>query len=252
MAEVYEVLKPGYSCFDTPEYMALIGDHITTIRDADPEELGILDVFAPLETAFQNLNAGWKISMKSPFTAVISAEDKLRDSNFSGIYLTVQGATYHTSNEAAKNAGTLLRDNIELYGVNLNNLAYQKQTSTLTSILDDWANKPELAAAVVTLGIGPWATILRTHNENVKRAYVDRETAHGASNNKSVEELRIATDAAHDRLRRRVNAKLDEAEYEGRWLTIARTLNALTKKHTEELASKPSSGSGGGDAPENP
>lgn len=199
-------------------------------------------VKAVLANIISRINELFKTDPASALTDKLIALDAERDSYISGLTKICDG--YRNSPDAAEQeAATLLYRNIEVYGGAevINDMGINAETATVTSLIGDWTDKPELAAAVKTLGLSGWVTALETANENYRTTYDDRtsQTAAATTTDKVKGKRAEAINAWYG-LRKKIEANRELATDTAEWDKVIGQINTLTGQYNTTLAARSS------------
>jgi hypothetical protein len=109
----------------------------------------------------------------SAFTRELIDLDNRRDESVAGIRLVLDGYTRYfeaTLRTAAQN----LLNNMDKYGTRIYELNYQAETSTITSLLNEWTTNASLSSAITALNLGAWTAELKTANNLFNDLYLQR------------------------------------------------------------------------------
>ena len=101
-------------------------------------------------------------------------------------------------------------------------------------IVNDWETKPELAAAITSLGLTSWVDELKTANKLYEQKYLERTQAYGNANPDTLKAKRDETMVAYYELRKFIDANSvvnSGAAYE----KLIGELNALIDQYNELL-----------------
>ncbi len=229
-----------------PEFLQFMSDTLTIVSKNDPQALLVLNQYNALKAITTEVDALFKKEAGSAITDELTALDDVRDGILNGISTMILGSTFHF-NPALKKSALLLQANIVNYGTSGNSISrenYLSETAIITSLIADWTNKPELAAAITALGLDEWKTQLDTANINFNARHVDRTQAIGAINPNTTKEKRQETVAIYYKLRDRLTSYWDINEKADPWNKTTNELNALI-----DIYNKLINGRKGGDTP---
>lgn len=189
---------PYLSRYRHSEYIQYMTDVLALLAPYDVDTLQLAEPQGALAAVLAQLNAAFKHIQGSELTAEIVALDNRRDRAIVGVRGITSGFAYHFTPDVAA-AGALLNRNIAAHSDNLSRLSYQEQTAVLNSIIRDWQNEADLAAAVTTLNLGPWLQELNTSNTEFAAKYLARVGQTAKSSTAPIAELRDqATEAYRD------------------------------------------------------
>jgi Family of unknown function (DUF6261) len=142
-----------------------------------------------LTQSYDTLIAAYQQEQSSLLTADIAEADNQRDNLYIGLCKLTDGFAYSPNLQEQK-ASELLARNIKHYGKDAHRLNYQAQSTVFDNLVADWQNKADLKDAVQTLGLASWVTALKTYNELVKKALIDRIQEKSVGNAESSLDLR--------------------------------------------------------------
>ena len=199
------------------EFIQFSKDVLTIVQGNDPAALLATDAYNDFSAITVAIDRLFKTDQGSDITAAIETLDLRRDRAINGISLSVQANTYHFTASIAT-AATTLANHLQLFGAGVAKENYQSETAIISSMVADWAGKPELVAAIAVLGLGSWIMELDTANRAFNDTYLAR-----------TREMATATPDT-------IKAKRLEAA--GKWYTLRDTIDAyfLLKKGTEPWA----------------
>ncbi len=141
--------------FRNAEYLQYMTDFAGIINLNDPASLQIDAKLAAFVATTAELEELFKKASANDHTKVISALDQRRDDAINGITAFLQGYSYHYEEDKKQNAQKLLTY-MAIYGSGIARQNYQAETATLNNMIRDFADKPELAAAVAAFGLQSW------------------------------------------------------------------------------------------------
>ena len=232
--------------FRNGEYIQFIKDACTLVIANDPALLNVVPQQTALSTKVGELEGLFKTTTANPITSDLVALDEERDQAINGLTAVVKGYTYHFE-PAINNAASLLTENLKLYGSGVAVQNLQAETATITSIVGDWENKPDLAAAVGALHLNDWLTHLKTANEKFATKYIERTQEYGAASPENLKLKREETNQVYYQLRQFLDAYGVINSGNAVYAKNANELNALIAQYNTLLNNRQTSG-----APETP
>lgn len=230
-----------FSIFINSEFIGLMTDIVKTCSDANPVVLKIDAPTADVNTGLGAMNALFITQKKSINTAQIVSQDALRDRYFTGIKKVVEGFTYHFDENVVK-AATVLELCIDKYGKDVTKQSLVTETTTLNSMIDDFENKPDVAAALAVLRIADWGQALKQANIDVNTTYLTRNEEFAERPEGEIAPLREVVQAKYDVLKRHIeghNLFTPSAAYD---ILIAK-INTLISQYITTAKRRRSSGS---------
>jgi hypothetical protein len=228
------------------EVIQFNSDMLEIIKRNDPTALKVQKQFDAYTVANQTISTLFKKDTANPITDTITALDLRRDNSINGISTVINGFTYHfdpTTNIAAN----LLNNHLLSYGKGIARLNYQSKTTTLTSILEDWADKPDLAAAITFLQLNDWVQEMQTANIAFNDSFIDRAQDIGGGGDTTMKAMRLEAANAYYDIRNKLNAYLNISEGPAAdpYIKVINEINALIDQYNRLLAGR----GGGGDVP---
>lgn len=182
------------------EYFQFMKNTLSLVDGNDPVALNVVAQRDKLFLKIKEYDELFKQSTASEITKEIFSLDVRRDNAIVGINSVVTGYLYHYE-PAIKKAAEQLNDNLKLYGAKIISQNYQAETATISNIVSDWNNKPELKAAMIALGLQEWVAELKTANELFDQKYLERTQEYGAASPENILSKRAETNAAYYELK---------------------------------------------------
>ncbi len=180
------------------EFLQFTTDALGILALNGSKKLLIEDQYYTLLTASTALENLFKSDRGNPLTDEILALDLSRDNAITGISALVNAYTYHFD-ENTRQQALLLAKNLSLYGAGIARDNYMSETATLSSIIGDWKNKPELQTGVAALQLGPWLGVLEKANTQFNIKYLARTQELGAASPDNLKKKRAeATEAWYE------------------------------------------------------
>jgi hypothetical protein len=227
------------------EFLQFHNNVISIVTDNDPNALLVSALLNPLKTATAEAEALFNKEKGSTFTEALTLLDERRDKAINGIILFVDAHQIHFD-AATSNHARALKTNLDAHGTGIAKENYQVETSILKKIVTDWTTKPELVAAVATLGLTAWIAELDTANKAFDAKFLERNKQQGAAPTDKLKEKRVEVGAAYEKLVARINSYFDINAGADPFGKTTRELNVLIDKYNKLLAGR---GKNGGDAP---
>ena len=213
------------------EYLQYMKDFAGIINLNDPATLQIDTKLAAFTTKTEELENLFKKALANDRTKVILALDERRDNAINGITAFLQGYSYHYEEDKKQNAQRLLT-NIAIYGSGIARQNYQAETATLNNMMNDFAEKSELAAAVTAFDLQPWIDELSDANTQFNTEYLSRTQEYGDANPDTIKSKREEVNVAYYALRDRIDALHTLVETPpSPYITVINQLNALTDQY---------------------
>jgi hypothetical protein len=208
------------------------------VASNDPVLLNVAPQHAEFQSKLDATSELFQLEKASPATQALVLLDERRDKAMNGLAANINSFCYHFD-VAAVEAANLLTENLNLYGVGIARLNTQAETSTIHGIVNDWENRPELAAAIAALGLSNWVAELKNANQLFEQKYLQRTREFGAANPDTLKAKREETTAAYYLLRKFIdaNAVLNPSAAIEKMIN---ELNALIGQYNELLGNRSS------------
>lgn len=217
------------------EYLQYTKNFADIVKRNNPTLLNVQAKYDALLSKSGELDALFKKILANENTAEILALDERRDDAINGIYYVAQGYDYHFT-ALLQTAGKKIKDSISLYGSSIWKLNYQSETATISSLILDWENKPELTAALNTLNLTAWKDELKAANIAFNEKYLDRTQEYGNATPENLKSKREETNQVYYELRNRIDAlHLLEETAPSPYSTVINQLNALIDQYNTLL-----------------
>lgn len=217
------------------EYLQYMKDFAGIINLNDPASLQITAKLTAFTAKTDELEELFKKALANDRTRVILQLDERRDNAINGISAFLQGYAYHYEADKKQHAEKLLA-NMAMYGSGIARQNYQSETATLNNMLNDFATKPELAAAVTAFSLQPWLDELQDANTQFNDEYLTRTQEYGAANPETIKSKREQVNEAYYALRDRIDALHTLVETPpSPYTTVINQLNALTDQYNALL-----------------
>jgi len=229
-------------------YLQMMKDYCAIVDRNSPATLNVQAKLDTLKAKVDEMDALFKKMMGNKNTAVLAGLDEKRDNCINGLLFVTQGYEYHFD-EAVRDAAQKLAASIRLYGSGIAKQSYQAETATLTALIADWENKPELVDAVAYLRVADWLAEMKMLNNEFGEIYLNRTQEYGDASPENLFNKRQETNAVYYALRDRIDALhlLIEAPQVSPYSTVINQLNALTDQYNTLITGQ--NFGGGDDAP---
>lgn len=157
------------------------GTDFSGLIDAnDPADLNIVPQYNAFNIKLDETRGLFKLERISPITQELILLDERRDNAINGLTAVILGFIYHF-NPSITQAANLLVNNLNIYGPGVGKQNLPSETTTLKAIVKDWETKPDLTAALVTLGLTSWVEELKEANQLFEQKYLERTQEYGAA-----------------------------------------------------------------------
>ena len=212
-------------------YLQFQKDFLAIVSRNNPAELQVESRYDELLAKTEELESLFKKVLANPISQELLVLDSRRDDAINGIYYTALAYSYHFDKKTKQSADELLA-NISLYGSGIARLNYQAETATLTNLINDWENKPELAQAIDILNLKSWKEELQAINTEFGTRYLDRTQDYGNATPETLKLKREETNTVYYGLRDRINALDILVETPpSPYSTVINQLNALIEQY---------------------
>jgi hypothetical protein len=220
------------------EYLQYIKDFAGIINLNNPSTLQIDAKLSAFNTKISELEALYKKALASEKTQEVLLLDERRDNAITGIYYFLLAKSYHYEADTKQKAQSLL-ESMALYGSSIARLNYQAETATISNLLRDWENKPELNIAVADFDLSGWIAELKNANDQFNAKYLSRTQEYGDASPETIKLKREKTNAAYYALRDRIDAlHLLVETPPSPYATVINQLNALTDQYNVLLMNR--------------
>lgn len=187
------------------EYLQFMKNVNSLVQANDPDLLHVSVQLTALSDQIILLDDLFKKQLANEITQELVLIDERRDKAIIGISYIVTGHLYHFDPTLAQAAATI-NDSLKLYGSGIGRQNYQAETATLSSLISDWENKPNLFDALKTLELNDWKNELKTANTLFDQRYLARTQEYGAANPDTIKAKREEINAAYYILRDFLNS----------------------------------------------
>lgn len=225
------------------EFLQYMSDFSSLVENNDPALLNVATQHTALKTKVGEIEQLFKTSRASTITKELTELDEKRDQAINGISTVIDGFGYYFDASKSEPAG-LLSAHLKEYGAGIYRLNYQAETAILEEIVSDWENKPELLAALTTLGLVDWKDELKANNAAFNQRYLARTQEYGAASPETLKGKRDETMAAYYELRKFLEAYATIDSANPLYTKTINELNALIEQYNTMLASRATSSDG--------
>jgi hypothetical protein len=178
------------------EFLQFLDFIIKTIENNNPATLKVEARLLALKTLYDQLDVLFKKPQDSLLSDDLLELDHQRDRAISGILQTVS-ANLNYFEEDRVEAAQLLDRNLRNYGSKIYNMNYQAESSTISSIINDWETDGGLKGAVTLLNLDEWKGELKEKNDNFITLYSDRNQEYGAKTTDTTKSIRLEAYTAY-------------------------------------------------------
>jgi hypothetical protein len=172
--------KPHLKKFRMSEIIQFLNDVIKLFQKYNPTTLLVVDELTALQAKTAALEAGFKLESGSVISDELVQLDGRRDDCLIGIKLSAEAYSHHFD-AAYKTAAESILNSMAKYGSELTKLNYQAETSTISSLIDEWSKNATLTKAFTKLALVAWGTQLKTLNDQFNTRYLARVSEQGAA-----------------------------------------------------------------------
>jgi len=187
------------------EYLQFMKNVNSLVQANDPGLLNVSVQLTALSDQINLLDGLFKKQLANEITQELVLIDERRDKAIMGISYVVTGYLYHFDAALAQ-AAAAINDSLKLYGPGIGRQNYQAETATLSSLVSDWENKPNLSDALTTLQLNDWKNELKAANTLFDQRYLARTQEYGAANPDTIKAKREEINAAYYTLRDFLNS----------------------------------------------
>lgn len=220
------------------EFAQFITDILQLVQHNDPDALNVATAYADLKAQNDELIKLLNPDTGSTLTAQIEAADDRRDLCITGINLVVAGYTSHYDATLRNHALTLQRHLTLFGGSSLARENYQSETAGITSLLSDWTDNAELAAAITALNLTGWKEELDAANKAFNELYLNRTQESSNQNLPKVRDMRKDIIGLYYKLRDRIASFYIIEEGAAPYSTVVNQMNTLIDQYNLLLESR--------------
>ena len=171
----------------------------------NPKGLNVEPQHLVFKTKIDEMGELFNMERASPITQELILLDERRDRAINGLTTTISGYCSHFVAETQQ-AATLLANDLQLFGAGVSRQNLPSETALINGIVKDWETKPELTAALATLGLTNWKEELKTANQLFDQKYLARTKEYSAANPDTLKSKRDETLIAYYELRKYLEA----------------------------------------------
>lgn len=188
------------------EFIQLIDNLLTIIKDRQPGVLKIQNQFSALENSYNSLNENFTVVRKNDLSKVLAELDEERDQLYQGLKYLIRAHAEYSPDDQQREVAISILNVLDSHGSRLTKLPYAEQTAAFNDIFDQVRDR-QLENAInntfhAQLFYGP----LKTSNDKFDKAYVDRIKDYGKNSDENVKELRTEVEEALGEVVRFLNA----------------------------------------------
>lgn len=225
------------------EFIQFVNNVASIIQTNGPAALNVVAQLQAFKAKITELSGLFKNEQSSPLTEDVQLLDARRDRSVTGLGSVIEGYTYYFQPEKAA-AARLLQANMKLYGT-IARQNYQAETALISEMMNDWENKPELAAALTLLDLVDWKDELYFANNSFNETWLARTHEYGASNPETLKQKRDEATAVYYELKKFLEAYATINSTVPVYQTTLNDLNALIEQYNTILAERAANNSSG-------
>ncbi|MCW3074368.1 MAG: hypothetical protein JWP69_1437 [Flaviaesturariibacter sp.] len=197
---------------------------------------GVQTALDRLQAVTVQLDALFKTDPSSLLSDTLRELDEVRDDLLIGLRKWCDACSYHP-NPAFRDAANTLLHNLKVYGPSPEKQPVATETKIISSLLEDWTTKPELAAAAQKIGTAEWTTALAAANTSYQTKSLERTGKEAAAAfDYNMRQKRTEADGAYKELLSQLSAHYIVAKGAAPWGDIAAAMGRHTEKQDEVLA----------------
>lgn len=222
------------------EYLQFSKDVMGIITLNDTLALQVGSQFVAFQNITNEIEGLFATDQGSDTTPLIQSLDVRRDNAIQGITLMANAMSFHFD-PATRTAALAISENLKLYGngqTGISKQNYMAETASISNIIADWDTKPNLTAAITTLGLTAWKAELNTANQLFNTAYLARTQEIGAVNPDTIKYKRLESATLYYALRDRIDAFYTINNGANPWGKTVNELNALIDQYNVLLAGR--------------
>lgn len=225
------------SRFRNTELLQLNNDTLSIVLANGPAALNVTDQYNALQTVNETLKTLFTTDRSNPITDEIIAMDLRRDNAINGIIAHTLALTYHFD-ETTNLAANVLNKYFGTYSIGVARQNYASETATLSNIIADLANKPNLSAAAATLLLGDWILELDASNTTFNEKYLARTREFASASADTMKAKRLEAANAFFDLRNNIDAYFTINKGAEPFAKVTNELNALIAQYNVLLAGR--------------
>ena len=196
----------------------------------NPSALYIDAQYNALAVKNAELDALYKKQSGFEITNEIIAIDDRRDNAITGVSYVIEGFQYHFEPDVRK-AAQRLGANLKLYGSGIARQNLQAETNILSSIVNDWEDKPELNEALITLGLTHWKDEIKAANDLFGKKYLERTVEMSQVTKETLVAKREETNQVYYKLRDHITAHATLTPSNAAYPKLIDQINTLIKQY---------------------
>ena len=187
------------------EFLQFVTNFSALVESNNPVTLNVLQQHNDLKAKVGEIEPLFKQERASVITQELVLLDERRDKAINGMTSLIDGYCSHF-NAPTAGAANLLTTDLNLFGSGVAKQNYQAETASINGIVSDWETKPELTAALATLGLTEWKNELKTANTTFDQKYLERTQAYGAASPDTLKAKREETVVIYYELKKYLDA----------------------------------------------
>lgn len=211
------------------EFLQFVTNFSALVESNNPAVLNVLLQHNALKAKVSEIEPLFKSERANAITQELVLLDERRDRAINGLTSAINGFCCHFNASVAQ-AANLLASDLQLFGAGVAKQNYQAETATINGIVSDWETKPELTAALVTLGLTGWKDELKTANQTFDKKYLERTQEYGAASPETLKSKREEIVVIYYELRKYLDA-YSVIQNTPAYLKAIRELNALIDQY---------------------
>jgi hypothetical protein len=227
---------PRFAKFRAGEVLQFAYDILKICNKYNPDQLQITLQVSALTAGVQTMDSIFKSDTASAYNEELLAADLMRDDDITGIRTCVLGYTYHYD-PAISAAADLLLKSIDKYGSGIARMNYQSETSTLTSLFNDWASDSKLTNALSVLNMQAWANRMQSDNARFNDVFISRVGEASSAPQEVASSFRLTLITQYRTLIKQIEAR-NELDSENRYTALVGEINELINKYNTLVGSR--------------
>lgn len=163
---------PTLGHYRNGEFLQFMKNVLRVYQAFDTSTLLLADKVSVLQTATDAMDVVFQPQLAQELTPELFNLDTRRDKALMGIKIYLESQTYREESERLTAAQNLYANYIS-HGERIDKLSYQQETAVIDALLQDWS-EGALLAAIQTLGLTDWVSLLTQLNQDFDAKYVQR------------------------------------------------------------------------------
>ncbi len=215
------------------EFLQFVTNFSTLVESNNPSILNVIKQHNDFKVSITVIEPLFKLERVNAITQQLVLLDERRDKAITGFTKVIEGYCFHYDVSVVQ-AAKLLAADLELFGAGVAQQNYQAETASVNGIVNDLEQKPELAAALIILGLQEWKSELKSCNQMFDQKYIERTQEYGAANSDTLKAKRFETMNVYYELRKYLDANSvihDSPDYQ----KAINELNALIDQYNTVL-----------------